>query len=160
MPVIPHFEMRDALIFLILLHILGWRSGFSRKLRRDYFCSNGQAKSHEVRERDTYLFPFSLLAVYECMCACNFWSKIMCWCSGSVSVRGMNCKFNLSEHVKVHNNFSSQEKFLSSNFLFSLSCQKPQVEAVGARYICNQSVFLLKIITSVNILRLHLYMPS
>ncbi|KAL9244687.1 hypothetical protein vseg_018439 [Gypsophila vaccaria] len=34
-------------------------------------------------------------------------------------------KNNLSEHVQALNNFSTQDMFLSSNFLFSLSAQKP-----------------------------------
>ncbi|KAK9677216.1 hypothetical protein RND81_11G128900 [Saponaria officinalis] len=37
-------------------------------------------------------------------------------------------KVNLNEHVRAHNNFSTQDKFLSSNFLFSLPAQKPQFE--------------------------------
>ncbi|CAA0841508.1 ATP-dependent DNA helicase Q-like 4A [Striga hermonthica] len=43
-------------------------------------------------------------------------------------------KVNWSEHAKAHNDFLSQDKFLSANFLFSLSTQKPQTdEAMGAR---------------------------
>ncbi|XP_047959187.1 ATP-dependent DNA helicase Q-like 4A isoform X2 [Salvia hispanica] len=59
--------------------------------------------------------------------------------SGSNSDGGINCKFNLSEHAKAHNNFSSQDKFLSSKFLYSLSSQRPQiVEATGARHLLCQ----------------------
>ncbi|XP_057812339.1 ATP-dependent DNA helicase Q-like 4A [Salvia miltiorrhiza] len=59
--------------------------------------------------------------------------------SGSSSDGGTNCKFNWSEHAKAHNNFSCQDKFLSSKFLFSLSSQKPQVvEAMGARPVLCQ----------------------
>ncbi|KAH6766488.1 DNA helicase [Perilla frutescens var. hirtella] len=50
------------------------------------------------------------------------------------SAGNMNCKFNWSEHAKAHDNFSNQDKLLSSKFLFSLSSQKPQVvEAMAAR---------------------------
>ncbi|KAL0422268.1 UNVERIFIED_CONTAM: ATP-dependent DNA helicase Q-like 4A [Sesamum latifolium] len=43
-------------------------------------------------------------------------------------------KVNWSEHASAHNNFLSQDKFLSANFLFSLSTQKPQIdEAMAAR---------------------------
>lgn len=62
------------------------------------------------------------------------------------SAGDMNCKFNWSEHAKAHNNFLSQDKFLSSNFLFSLSTQKPQVDAaMDVRYIIHSVVFLLKV---------------
>ncbi|KAL7157320.1 hypothetical protein ABFS83_02G070000 [Erythranthe nasuta] len=63
---------------------------------------------------------------------------------GSYSVRDMNCsnklhKVNWSDHAKAHNNFSSQDKFLSSNFLFSLPTQKPQIgEAMGTRSVICQ----------------------
>ncbi|XP_074275910.1 ATP-dependent DNA helicase Q-like 4A isoform X2 [Silene latifolia] len=49
-------------------------------------------------------------------------------------------KVNLNEHVRALNNFSTQDKFLSSNFLFSLPTQKPpfqdrlmsfQVQSIG-----------------------------
>ncbi|XP_024961474.1 ATP-dependent DNA helicase Q-like 4A [Cynara cardunculus var. scolymus] len=36
---------------------------------------------------------------------------------------------NWSQHAKAHDNFSNQDKLLKSNFLFSLSTQKPSVEA-------------------------------
>ncbi|KAL3538533.1 hypothetical protein ACH5RR_001899 [Cinchona calisaya] len=39
-------------------------------------------------------------------------------------------KNNWSQHANAHNNFSSQDKFLSSSFLFSLSAQKPRVDEV------------------------------
>ncbi|KAL7585237.1 hypothetical protein Lser_V15G46163 [Lactuca serriola] len=35
---------------------------------------------------------------------------------------------NWSQHAKAHDNFSNQDKFLKSSFLFSLSTQKPCVE--------------------------------
>ncbi|KAI3445622.1 hypothetical protein Pfo_002287 [Paulownia fortunei] len=63
---------------------------------------------------------------------------------GSNSNGDMNCstklhKANWSEHANAHNNFSSQDKFLSANFLFSLSTQKPQIgEAIGARSVVCQ----------------------
>lgn len=37
-------------------------------------------------------------------------------------------KVNWLHHVKAHDNFACQEKFLSSNFLFSLPAQKPSDE--------------------------------
>ncbi|KAG6398666.1 hypothetical protein SASPL_140133 [Salvia splendens] len=58
---------------------------------------------------------------------------------GSNSDGGINCKFNWLEHAKAHNNFSSQDKFLSSKFLYSLSSQRPQVvKATGARHLLCQ----------------------
>lgn len=36
---------------------------------------------------------------------------------------------NWSQHAKAHDNFSNQDELLKSNFLFSLSTQKPSVEA-------------------------------
>ncbi|KAL6517738.1 hypothetical protein OROMI_033439 [Orobanche minor] len=48
-------------------------------------------------------------------------------------------KVNWSTHANAHNNFSSQDKFLSANFLLSLSTQKPQIdEAMGARSVVCQ----------------------
>ncbi|GER26748.1 ATP-dependent DNA helicase Q1 [Striga asiatica] len=48
-------------------------------------------------------------------------------------------KVNWSEHAKAHNDFLSQDKFLSANFLFSLSTQKPQTdEAMSARSVICQ----------------------
>ncbi|KAI7730557.1 hypothetical protein M8C21_006305, partial [Ambrosia artemisiifolia] len=37
-------------------------------------------------------------------------------------------KDNWSQHAKTHDNFSNQDKFLKSSFLFSLPTQKPRVE--------------------------------
>ncbi|KAK9081904.1 hypothetical protein Syun_030741 [Stephania yunnanensis] len=37
-------------------------------------------------------------------------------------------RLNWSQHASAHDNFSRQNKFLTSNFLFSLSIQKPQPE--------------------------------
>nr|XP_023897078.1 ATP-dependent DNA helicase Q-like 4A [Quercus suber]POF20969.1 atp-dependent dna helicase q-like 4a [Quercus suber] len=49
-------------------------------------------------------------------------------------------KVNLSQHANAHDNFLSQNKFLSSNFLFSLSSQKPGAEgAMWARAMDFQS---------------------
>jgi hypothetical protein len=48
-------------------------------------------------------------------------------------------KVNWSQHA----NFLSQNKFLSSNFVFSLSSQKPPVEgAMGARYVAIKQINL------------------
>ncbi|KAL3620845.1 hypothetical protein CASFOL_035757 [Castilleja foliolosa] len=48
-------------------------------------------------------------------------------------------KVNWSEHANAHKNFTSQDKFLSANFLFSLSTQKPQTdESMGARPVVCQ----------------------
>ena len=48
-------------------------------------------------------------------------------------------KVNWSQHA----NFLSQNKILSSNFLFSLSSQKPPVEgAMGARYVAIKHINL------------------
>ncbi|GFP99215.1 ATP-dependent DNA helicase q-like 4a [Phtheirospermum japonicum] len=48
-------------------------------------------------------------------------------------------KVNWPEHANAHKNFTSQDKFLSANFLFSLSTQKPQTgEAMGARPVVCQ----------------------
>lgn len=61
--------------------------------------------------------------------------------SQSNSGQGLKCddnlpKVNLSQHANAHDNFLSQNKFLSSNFLFSLSSQKPGAEgAMWARYV-------------------------
>ena len=41
-------------------------------------------------------------------------------------------KVNLQEHVRAHDNFSSQNKFLPSNFLYSLDTQKPHLEGAGS----------------------------
>ncbi|KAJ8452816.1 hypothetical protein Cgig2_014579 [Carnegiea gigantea] len=41
-------------------------------------------------------------------------------------------KVNLQEHIRAHDNFSNQNKFLPSNFLYSLDTQKPRRE--GADY--------------------------
>ncbi|XP_059648178.1 ATP-dependent DNA helicase Q-like 4A [Cornus florida] len=59
--------------------------------------------------------------------------------SGNNSLGGSKCidrspKVNWVQHANAHDNFASQNKFLSSNFLFSLSTQKPCTEeAIGAR---------------------------
>lgn len=42
-------------------------------------------------------------------------------------------KVNWTQHASALDNFSSQKKFLSSNFLLSLETQKPQTMAM--RYI-------------------------
>ncbi|KAH9619809.1 hypothetical protein KSS87_015581 [Heliosperma pusillum] len=53
-------------------------------------------------------------------------------------------KVNLNEHVRALNNFSTQDNFLSSNFLFSLPTQKPpfqnrlmsfQVQSIGVTQV-------------------------
>uniref|UniRef100_A0A5B7ATW1 DNA 3'-5' helicase n=1 Tax=Davidia involucrata TaxID=16924 RepID=A0A5B7ATW1_DAVIN len=60
---------------------------------------------------------------------------------GSNSLGGSKCgvkspKVNWLQHANAHDKFSSQNKFLSSNFLFSLSTQKPCAEgSMGARSI-------------------------
>ncbi|KAL0013198.1 hypothetical protein SO802_000267 [Lithocarpus litseifolius] len=65
--------------------------------------------------------------------------------SRSNSGQGLKCddnlpKVNLSQHANAHDNFLSQNKFLSSNFLFSLSSQKPGAEgAMWARAMDFQS---------------------
>ncbi|KAF2319851.1 hypothetical protein GH714_019616 [Hevea brasiliensis] len=46
-------------------------------------------------------------------------------------------KVNWSQHANAHDNFSSEKKFLSSNFLFSLESQKPQGSA-AMRLTCCQ----------------------
>lgn len=46
--------------------------------------------------------------------------------SGSSGVEGP--KVNWSEHFKKHNEFLNQNKFLTSNFLYSLPTQKPKPE--------------------------------
>ncbi|OAY39796.1 ATP-dependent DNA helicase Q-like 4A isoform X1 [Manihot esculenta] len=46
---------------------------------------------------------------------------------------------NWSQHANAHDNFSSQKKFLSSNFLFSLEGQKPCIEgSMAMRLTCCQ----------------------
>lgn len=63
----------------------------------------------------------------------------MIW-SHSDSGEGYKCndklpRVNWLQHASAHDNFSSQEKFLTSNFLFSLEAQKPHTEgAMSARY--------------------------
>ncbi|XP_012071305.1 ATP-dependent DNA helicase Q-like 4A isoform X1 [Jatropha curcas] len=48
-------------------------------------------------------------------------------------------KLNWSQHVNAHDNFSSQKKFLSSNFLFSLESQKRHIEgSMAIRLSCCQ----------------------
>ncbi|KAG8368802.1 hypothetical protein BUALT_Bualt15G0084600 [Buddleja alternifolia] len=60
---------------------------------------------------------------------------------GSNSNGDLNCssklqKVNWSQHANAHNNFLSQDKFLSTKFLFSLSNQKPQTgDAMGTRSV-------------------------
>lgn len=54
-------------------------------------------------------------------------------CSGSTlggdfSSGGKLPKVNWSHHAHAHNNFSGQNEFLSSNFLFSLPAQKLHIE--------------------------------
>ncbi|KAL3638183.1 hypothetical protein CASFOL_018053 [Castilleja foliolosa] len=52
---------------------------------------------------------------------------------------GFSNKHNWSEHANAHKNFTSQDKFLSANFIFSLSTQKPQIgEAMGVRHVVYQ----------------------
>lgn len=62
--------------------------------------------------------------------------------SNGVSASGEKCpRTNWSQHVKAHANFSNQDKFLSSNFLFSLSTQKPCLEdAMAVRYAIYSSL--------------------
>ncbi|KAA8545503.1 hypothetical protein F0562_020287 [Nyssa sinensis] len=53
--------------------------------------------------------------------------------SGSNSLGGSKCsvkspKVNWLQHANAHDSFTNQNKFLSSNFLFSLSAQKPCAE--------------------------------
>ncbi|GMH23929.1 hypothetical protein Nepgr_025772 [Nepenthes gracilis] len=53
--------------------------------------------------------------------------------SGSINVGGSKCdkkcpQVNWLQHANSHDNFSNQNKFLSSNFLFSLPTQKPRSE--------------------------------
>ncbi|KAK6156989.1 hypothetical protein DH2020_011237 [Rehmannia glutinosa] len=74
----------------------------------------------------------------------NFGQKFICECRGSNSNGDIDSsyklhKVNWSEHANAHNNFLSQDKFLSANFLFSLSTQKPQIgEAMSARSVVCQ----------------------
>lgn len=45
-------------------------------------------------------------------------------------------KVNWTQHATAHENFSCQDKFLTSNFLFSLPTQKPCVrEQMNARCV-------------------------
>uniref|UniRef100_A0A1D1XKM2 DNA 3'-5' helicase n=1 Tax=Anthurium amnicola TaxID=1678845 RepID=A0A1D1XKM2_9ARAE len=48
-------------------------------------------------------------------------------------------KVNWSHHANAHENFSRQDKFLSSNFLFSLPTQKPSAERMlrARSLVCN-----------------------
>lgn len=73
---------------------------------------------------------------------------IFCYllCSQSNSDKGFKDddklpKVNWLQHANAHDNFSSQNKLLSSNFLFSLSSQKPPAEGVmGARYVAIEDI--------------------
>ncbi|KAJ4717333.1 DNA helicase, ATP-dependent [Melia azedarach] len=64
--------------------------------------------------------------------------------SHSDSGEGYKCndklpRVNWLQHASAHDNFSSQEKFLTSNFLFSLEAQKPHTEgAMSARLMACQ----------------------
>ncbi|KAK4438311.1 ATP-dependent DNA helicase Q-like 4A [Sesamum alatum] len=67
--------------------------------------------------------------------------KLACVCRGSNLNGDLDSshrlhKVNWSEHANAHNNFLSQDKFLSANFLCSLSTQKPQIDdAMAARSV-------------------------
>ena len=69
-------------------------------------------------------------------------------CSRSNSDQVSKCddklpKVNWSQHANAHDNFLSQNKSLCSNFLFSLSSQKPGAEgAMGARYVVTKHIVL------------------
>lgn len=99
---------------------------------------NDYGNAHEARVIIILFFfctnflSFSLACVVNCL---------LFMCSRSNSGQGLKCddnlpKVNLSQHANAHDNFLSQNKFLSSNFLFSLSSQKPGAEgAMWARYV-------------------------
>ncbi|KAL6964391.1 DNA helicase [Sarracenia purpurea var. burkii] len=58
-------------------------------------------------------------------------------------------KVNWLQHANAHDNFSTQKKFLSSNFLYSLSTQKPCTEAsTSSRLMACQVLNLQRVPTT------------
>lgn len=101
--------------------------------------ANDRGKPHEVRT----LVPFFLCLTTTFYSVPNlfcFW-----WLNFSRNNFGggsnhvdKSMRDNWSQHAKTHDNFLNQDKFLKSNFLFSLSTQKPCVEGAmtaAVRYV-------------------------
>ncbi|KAK4476848.1 hypothetical protein RD792_016010, partial [Penstemon davidsonii] len=62
-----------------------------------------------------------------------------CNSNGDLNCSNKLPKVNWSRHANAHNNFTSQDKFLNANILFSLPTQKSQiVEEMGARSLVCQ----------------------
>lgn len=90
------------------------------------------------------------------------WFHLWCICSLSNSGQDNKCneklpEVNWSQHANAHDNFSSQKKFLSSNFLFSLEGQKPCIEgSMAMRYITPGYCLFFSFVSYLNYFHSHI----